>query len=240
VLALSLGSVACGPGPSRRAEAVQADDPLSTLLDSAYREVGAVPGAMLRVERAGGRFVWEEAVGVANPATGTDLRPEHTLRLASLTKTYVAAAVLRLAEDGAVALNDPIGEHLLPSTTRALRADGYDPSAITLRMLLRHDFIEGTIQSEVGLRSRDFWSDMIARIPLAVLFAWIYVNTGRSILSALMLHALDNVASVMVGPEGRQVWLRLVIITAWAAVVIVAWGPRTLAGPWAGDSRSEA
>jgi hypothetical protein len=45
---------------------------------------------------------------------------------------------------------------------------------------------------------------------------------------------------VMVGPEGRQVWLRLFIVTAWAAAVILAWGPRTLAGPRAGDSPSEA
>lgn len=58
--------------------------------------------------------------------------------------------------------------------------------------------------------------------------------------AALMLHALDNVASVMVGPEGRQVWLRLFIVTAWAAAVILAWGTRTLAGPPDGDPRSEA
>lgn len=80
-------------------------------------------------------------------------------------------------------------------------------------------FIGGTIQSDAGLWSGDFWSDMITRVPFAVLFAWIYVNTGRSILSALLLHALDNVASVVVGPEGQQVVVRLIVVTAGAAVV---------------------
>ncbi len=89
-------------------------------------------------------------------------------------------------------------------------------------------FIEGTIQSDAGLWSRDFWSDMITRIPLAVLFAWIYVNTGRSILSALLLHALENVASVVVGPNGRQVVVRLIVLTVGAAVVSVI---RTAAPP---------
>lgn len=138
VMALGLGSVACGPGPSDHGAPVEADDPLSALLDSAFQDAPDVPGVLLRVEGAGGRFVWEGSVGVADPASGSKLRPDHALRLASLTKTYVAAAVLRLAEDGAVGLGDPIGEHLLPSTVRALRADGYDPSVITLRMLLRH------------------------------------------------------------------------------------------------------
>lgn len=86
-------------------------------------------------------------------------------------------------------------------------------------------FIEGTIQHEAGLWSRDFQADMITRVPLAVLFGWIYVNTGRSILSAILLHALDNVASVVVGPEGGQVFVRLAIVTAWAMAVVFVLGP---------------
>ncbi len=138
VLAVSLGSVACGPGPPDRAVPVQPDDPLAALLDSAFGATPDVPGALLRVEGAARRFMWEGAVGVADPASGSELRSGHALRLASLTKTYVAAAVLRLAEDGVVDLGDPIVEHLLPSTVLTLEADGYDPAAITLSMLLRH------------------------------------------------------------------------------------------------------
>jgi uncharacterized protein len=91
-------------------------------------------------------------------------------------------------------------------------------------------FIPGTIQNEAGLWSLDFWSDMLTRVPLAVLFAWVYVNAGRSILSALLLHALDNIASVLVGPEGRQALVRLVLVTGWAAALVVIWGPTLRVG----------
>jgi len=85
-------------------------------------------------------------------------------------------------------------------------------------------FIDGTMQQEAGLGSLDFWSDMVTRLPLAVLFAWVYVNTQRSILSAMVLHALDNLASVLVGPEGPQVLARLALLGAWAATVPSVWG----------------
>lgn len=97
-------------------------------------------------------------------------------------------------------------------------------------------FTEGTIQQQAGVGSPDFWADMSARLPLAVLFAWIYVNTGRSILSAVALHALDNVASVLVDPRGAQLLVRLAVTTGLAVAVTVLWGPRTLMGRTAGAS----
>jgi len=74
-------------------------------------------------------------------------------------------------------------------------------------------FMEGTIRQQAGLWSPEFWSDMVTRVPLAVLFAWICLNTGRSILSAVALHALDNVASVIISPEGMQLLVRLALVT---------------------------
>lgn len=89
-------------------------------------------------------------------------------------------------------------------------------------------FMEGTIQHQAGLWSPDFWSDMVTRLPLAVLFAWIYLNTGRSILSAVALHALDNVASVMISPEGIQLLVRLALVTGLAVAVALIWSATTL------------
>jgi uncharacterized protein len=81
-------------------------------------------------------------------------------------------------------------------------------------------FIRGTIQQEAGLWSQDFWWDMANRIPLAVLFAWIYLETGRSILSAILLHAADNLASVFIDPQGNQLIIRFVAVTALAGVAV--------------------
>jgi hypothetical protein len=90
-------------------------------------------------------------------------------------------------------------------------------------------FITGTIQQEVGLWSRDFWFDMTARIPLAVLFAWVYLNTNHSILVAIRLHAVDDVASVVIAPEGDQFVVRLVVTIGLTIVAVGLWGARTFA-----------
>lgn len=87
-------------------------------------------------------------------------------------------------------------------------------------------FIEGSIQQEAGLWSPEFWADMSARLPLALLFAWVVVNTGGSILAAILLHAADNCASVLLGPDSdTQLFVRLAIVTALAVLVAVRWGP---------------
>jgi D-alanyl-D-alanine carboxypeptidase len=55
-----------------------------------------------------------------------------------MTKSFVAAAVLRLVEEGRLSLDSPIADHLRPATAALLRRDGYDTQAITVRMLLQH------------------------------------------------------------------------------------------------------
>jgi D-alanyl-D-alanine carboxypeptidase len=59
-------------------------------------------------------------------------------RIASTTKPFVAATVLRLVERDRIGLMQPIGELVSPETAASLRAGGHDPSAIRLRHLLEH------------------------------------------------------------------------------------------------------
>ncbi len=61
-----------------------------------------------------------------------------TFRLASNTKTFTAAAVLRLVEQGKVELDGPLTQCLDPELTRIVAADGYDTEAITVRQALSH------------------------------------------------------------------------------------------------------
>jgi D-alanyl-D-alanine carboxypeptidase len=81
---------------------------------------------------------WEYAVGLADPGRGEEMTPEHPVRIASNTKTYVAAAVLRLWEQDRLDLGDPIAKHLPPEFLSTLESDGYDPKSITIRHLLTH------------------------------------------------------------------------------------------------------
>ena len=55
-----------------------------------------------------------------------------------MTKTFVAAAVLRLVEEGKVKLDAPITEYVSPESLAVLRTDKYDLDHITVRQLLQH------------------------------------------------------------------------------------------------------
>ena len=58
--------------------------------------------------------------------------------MASNTKTYVSAAVLRLYEDGKLKLDAPVAGLLSKESVETLRRGGYQPDAITVRHLLTH------------------------------------------------------------------------------------------------------
>jgi D-alanyl-D-alanine carboxypeptidase len=94
------------------------------------------PGGILAVRGPDLRFTG--AAGFADPAAGTPLRRGATFRIASVTKTFTAAAILRLVEDGRLALDDPIAEHLDAATVRLLRRGGYDVASMRIRHLLQH------------------------------------------------------------------------------------------------------
>jgi D-alanyl-D-alanine carboxypeptidase len=78
------------------------------------------------------------ATGMADADAGRRLTPDTPMRIASNTKTFVAATVLRLWEQGRVDLNAPIGPLLTPALDAALKDDGYDTAKITVRHLLSH------------------------------------------------------------------------------------------------------
>lgn len=59
-------------------------------------------------------------------------------RVASNTKPFTAAAVLRLAERGQLALDEAAELYLRSDTCAVLRAGGFRPDQITLRQLLAH------------------------------------------------------------------------------------------------------
>ncbi|HEX4261998.1 MAG TPA: serine hydrolase domain-containing protein [Acetobacteraceae bacterium] len=54
-----------------------------------------------------------EAVGVQDIATGTPMRRDSIVRIASMTKPIIAAAAMMLVEEGRIALDDPV-ESFLP------------------------------------------------------------------------------------------------------------------------------
>lgn len=117
---------------------LQLEANLATLLPTYDAGSEQLPGAMLRVEAPLLDLIWTGAVGTSDLNTGVPLRPEQTLRIASITKSFIAAAVLRLVEDGRLTLDAPVGDHLQPATVAVLQAGGYNPWLITVRSMLQH------------------------------------------------------------------------------------------------------
>ncbi len=90
---------------------------------------GAVPGASLLVIQDG-ELVVRRGYGLSDVEHGIEAGPTTNYRLASVTKQFTAAAILLLAEDGKLTLDDRL-RHWLPTLPAA-------DDAITLRHLLSH------------------------------------------------------------------------------------------------------
>lgn len=78
------------------------------------------------------------AAGVTERAGGEPLTIERPIRISSVTKPFVAAAILRLWEMDKIDLDRPIDYYLPPSHVKILTDGGYDVRAITVRHLLSH------------------------------------------------------------------------------------------------------
>ncbi|MFM7516913.1 MAG: hypothetical protein ACKO3V_08225 [Pirellula sp.] len=56
------------------------------------------PGILFSIESGDKNISWSGAAGINDLSLGDSLRVNQTFRIASVTKTYVAAAILRLME----------------------------------------------------------------------------------------------------------------------------------------------
>ena len=106
VILLSNPMLAQAQQPATKASAVQ---PLAARLDALFKPQYKAddPGATVIVVK-NGKTVFRKAYGAADVAAKTPLTPGTVLRLGSITKQFTAVAILMLAEEGKLALNDPI------------------------------------------------------------------------------------------------------------------------------------
>ncbi|HKY43042.1 MAG TPA: serine hydrolase [Pyrinomonadaceae bacterium] len=69
------------------------------------------PGAVITVV-SGDQVVYQKAFGVANVETNTPMQAEMLFRLGSTTKMFTAAALVTLAENNKIKMNEPIGQRI--------------------------------------------------------------------------------------------------------------------------------
>ena len=196
VLAVSIGLAPATA--SARPDARAAAPPSLRQLAKSLVAVGA-PGAVVYVHDAKGTRAG--AAGYANLRARERLVPDHAFRVGSITKTFVATAVLQLVAEDVLRLDDPV-ERWLPGLVPNGRA-------ITLRHLLNHtsgvyNYTEDPrLLGELVRNPLALWSPT-ALVELATshrpLFApgagWSYSNTGFILLGMVVekatAHALAD------------------------------------------------
>lgn len=125
---------ACAPG--RSLPHGKQEPRLQALVEGELSE--SVPGVLLHVDYPDKRFFWSGAAGVSDRESKQKLQADQPFRIASVTKTFVASAILRLWEDQKLALDDPIIRFIAPAHVALLRQGGYAVEQITIRHLLTH------------------------------------------------------------------------------------------------------
>ncbi|NJB69841.1 D-alanyl-D-alanine carboxypeptidase [Saonia flava] len=123
---------------SCKEKSISKEEKLQILLDSIYNKHPNGIGFILHVEAPNQNISWGSAVGHSNRKTKEPLRKEQPGQIASITKTFVSASILRLIEKDKLGLYQPI-EPLLREKTKALLSDGgYNLDSITIAHLLSH------------------------------------------------------------------------------------------------------
>jgi D-alanyl-D-alanine carboxypeptidase len=134
-LLLIVANLPVAAAPRRRAVRLPAPPVASEALVTAARQAAeaalqaGVPAVQIAVSERG-QVIYSEAFGLIDKESAIPATPRSVLLVASITKQFTAAAILRLAERGALTLDDRI-ETFLPE---------FDPkgATITLRHLLTH------------------------------------------------------------------------------------------------------
>ena len=140
------------------------------------------PSASAAVVR--GRYVvWAEAVGLADVENEREATPDTQYRIGSITKTFTAAAVMQLRDQGELTLDDRLGDHI-PEAGQA---------TLTVRGLLSHmSGLQRELPGSVW-EAMEFptWEEGIARLAEAeqVLPSgshWHYSNLAYGLLGELV------------------------------------------------------
>jgi D-alanyl-D-alanine carboxypeptidase len=113
---------------------------LEHLVTDVIKNNKQIKNCVLYVSKGDGSFKWSGAAGIANQTNNIPMTTGTPVYLASITKIYIAVTVMRLYEQGALCINDPISKYLSHDLITGLnvyqRHDHADE--ITIEQLLAH------------------------------------------------------------------------------------------------------
>jgi CubicO group peptidase (beta-lactamase class C family) len=118
------------------------------------------PGAVMGII-VDGELVWLRATGIADVQAKTTVTPESVFRIASMTKSFTAVAILQLRDAGKLSLDDPVSQYV--PELAGLKYPTQDSPVLTIRHLLTH--------SE-GFPEDNPWGDRQLAQDQATMSAW--------------------------------------------------------------------
>ena len=153
-------------------------------LARAFVASGATPGLAVYVLRGDDPLLLR-GYGYANLEDSAPVTPRTVFRIGSLTKQFTAAAVMRLVQEGRIALNDTIQRFLPTFPTRGHRA--------TIRQLLAHTSgIRSWTSIEGWDSNRHAPQDSVVALIASQPFdfppgqRWQYSNSGYYLLGVIL------------------------------------------------------
>jgi D-alanyl-D-alanine carboxypeptidase len=124
-----------------------------------------------------GRIIYAGAFGMSDRESATTATPRSVLQIGSITKQFAAAAILRLAERGALSLDDRIEKFVPEFNPRG--------ATITLRHLLTHTSgVNGAPADDYSPLTREKFMTLVNGQPLAFTpgTKFSYSNSGYRLL----------------------------------------------------------
>ena len=139
VLLLCLASVNCSKSVSTRIHQFKAGDTFQALLDEAVNtSYNAIPGVSMSIRSQSEYLNWSGVSGYDSGERDQLVEINQPFRIASVTKTFVAAAILRLHELDSLSIFDDIGQYIKPEHLEILIKGGYAPDSISIKQCLHH------------------------------------------------------------------------------------------------------
>ncbi len=130
---LILNDVHCANGASQ-----DVNQKLQCLISGLVGKDSSVKNIELAVTKGDGSYSWAGAAGIANQHSHIPMTTQTPNYIASVTKIYIATAIMKLAEEKALALDDPMAKYLPADLIKGIDVyHGKDYSnAVTIRELV--------------------------------------------------------------------------------------------------------
>jgi CubicO group peptidase (beta-lactamase class C family) len=181
---------------------INLNNDIQSQLETALAEkvTAQVPGATIAITSPLGN--WSEAAGVANIENNRLLQPDDRFQIGSITKTFTATTVLKLAEAGALTLEDTLTDWLPQEVTANISS----AEEITVRQLLNHTSgiaeYDGILLQQAAFNPTIFLNDWQPEQIVELIdgvepfFApgesWQYSNTNYILAGMVIEAASDN------------------------------------------------